>query len=121
VTVHWKGAPAYVIKRAELRLDGLGLGFGGQAGQRRAHQGRRAAGQAGPARADRAPRDQARHRGQGAEGGRQGRRPDRLHLEHTFAIIVPDGKRTTVVITGDEDGDLPEYEPEIEVELETEK
>jgi hypothetical protein len=40
--------------------------------------------------------------------------------EHTFAIVVPDNKLTTVVFTGDEDGDLPEYEPELEMELETE-
>jgi hypothetical protein len=40
--------------------------------------------------------------------------------EHTFAIVVPDGKRTTAVFTGDEDGSLPDYEPELELELETE-
>jgi hypothetical protein len=40
--------------------------------------------------------------------------------EQTFAITVADGKRTTVMLTGDEDGDLPGYEPEMELELETE-
>ena len=40
--------------------------------------------------------------------------------EHTFAIVVPDGKRITAAFTGDEDGSLPEYEPELEMELETE-
>ena len=39
--------------------------------------------------------------------------------EQTFAIVVPDGKRTTVALTGDEDGSLPEYEPRIELELES--
>ena len=39
--------------------------------------------------------------------------------EHTFAIVVPEGKRTTVALTGDEDGSLPEYEPRIELELDT--
>ncbi|HEX4404210.1 MAG TPA: hypothetical protein VH560_05245 [Polyangia bacterium] len=40
--------------------------------------------------------------------------------EQTFAIVVPDGKLTTVALTGDEDGSLPEYEPRIELELESE-
>ncbi len=41
--------------------------------------------------------------------------------EHSFVVNVPDGKRTTIEITADDDGDLPEYEPEIEVEIESEK
>ena len=41
--------------------------------------------------------------------------------EHTFVINVPDKQRTTVEITADDDGDLPEYEPEIEIEIESEK
>jgi hypothetical protein len=40
--------------------------------------------------------------------------------EQTFAIDVADGQRTTVLLTGDEDGDLPGYGPEMELELETE-
>ena len=53
--------------------------------------------------------------------GKKSKDSDKLGYvsEHTFAIIVPDGKRTRVAIKGDEDGDAPEYEPEIEVELET--
>ena len=42
-------------------------------------------------------------------------------IEHSFIVNVPDGKRTTIEITADDDGDLPEYEPEIEVEIESEK
>ena len=53
--------------------------------------------------------------------GKKSKDSDKLGYvsEHTFAIIVPEGKRTLVAIKGDEDGDAPEYEPEIEVELET--
>lgn len=40
--------------------------------------------------------------------------------EQTFAINVADGQRTTVLLAGDEDGDLPGYGPEMELELETE-
>ena len=41
--------------------------------------------------------------------------------EQTFVVNVPDGKTTTVMFTGDDDGDLPEYEPELEMELKSEK
>lgn len=41
--------------------------------------------------------------------------------EHTFAIVVADHARTRVEITADEDGDPPEYEPNLEVEIETTK
>ena len=34
--------------------------------------------------------------------------------EQTFVVEVPDAKTTTVAFTADDDGDLPEYEPEIE-------
>ncbi|MEA2698799.1 MAG: hypothetical protein QOI66_3070 [Myxococcales bacterium] len=41
--------------------------------------------------------------------------------EHTFAIVVADHVKTRVEITADEDGDPPEYEPNLEVEIETTK
>ena len=77
---------------------------------------RRAPVQAGPARAHAAPRGAARHEEEG-QGHRQASATAR---EQTFAIVVPDGKRTTIALTGDEDGSLPDYEPRIELELESE-
>ena len=41
--------------------------------------------------------------------------------EQTFVVQVPDAGTTTVAFTADDDGDLPEYEPEIQLELKTEK
>ena len=41
--------------------------------------------------------------------------------EHTFAVVVPDKTKTRVSITADEDGDPPEYEPSLDVEIENEK
>ncbi len=41
--------------------------------------------------------------------------------EQTFAIIARDKMKTRVSITADEDGDPPEYEPNLEVEIENEK
>ncbi len=37
--------------------------------------------------------------------------------EHTFVVKVLDKRKTLVEITADDDGDLPEYEPELEVEV----
>ena len=74
------------------------LGLGRQARHRRSDHGRRAPDQAGAARADPAARDPPGQEEQ--RTARAGLR-DRAHLR----VIVPDGKRTTVEITGDEDGD----------------
>ena len=41
--------------------------------------------------------------------------------EQTFVVNVPEGLRTAVEITADDDGDLPGYEPEIEIGVESEK
>jgi hypothetical protein len=41
--------------------------------------------------------------------------------EHTFVVKVLDKRKTLVEITADDDGDLPEYEPELEVEIEYKK
>ena len=58
---------------------------------------------------------------------RPGKKSEKEHeglgyeIEHSFVINVPAGKTTTIDLPADDDGDLPEYEPEIEVEIESEK
>jgi hypothetical protein len=121
-TVRWKGSPDYVIRRAELRLDGASLWDSGdkpvtddliKVAERPVKPGPHAL----TVRLEIRPGAIAKaQKAGGKEAEQYG-----YTSEHTFAINVPDGKRTTVAITGDEDGDPPEYEPEIEVELETEK
>ena len=37
--------------------------------------------------------------------------------EQSFSIALPEGKKTRVEITIDEDGDPPSYNPDIEVEI----
>lgn len=39
--------------------------------------------------------------------------------EQSFAITLPEGKETNVRVIVDEDGNLPSYNPEMEIELET--
>jgi hypothetical protein len=111
----WKGAPDYLIHRAELRLDGGDLWNSGDkplAGDliKVAERGIKPGPHALTLRLEIRP-------------GTKTKDADKLGYvsEHTFAIIVPDGKTTRVTLTGDEDGDAPEYEPEIEMEVESEK
>jgi hypothetical protein len=112
-TFRWKGGPSYLVHHASVRLDGADVWDSGDkpvtddlvtVAERPVKPGPHAL----TLRIDIRP-------------GKKSKDSDKLGYvsEHTFAIIVPDGKRTRVDIKGDEDGDAPEYEPEIEVELET--
>jgi hypothetical protein len=40
--------------------------------------------------------------------------------EQSFAVTLPEGKKTTIEVTVDEDGDPPSYNPDVEVEIESE-
>jgi hypothetical protein len=115
-TLHWKAAPDYVIRHAEVRLDGGTIWDSGDK----------------PVTDDKLtiaerPCKPGPHsftlRLEVRPGTKKkGKDIDNLgyQSEQTFAIVVPDGKRTTVELTGDEDGSLPEYEPRIELELDSE-
>jgi hypothetical protein len=112
-TLRWKAAPDYVIRHAEVRLDGGTIWDSGDK----------------PVTDDKLtiaerPCKPGPHsftlRLEVRPGTKKkGKDIDNLgySTEQTFAIVVPDGKRTTVTLTGDEDGSLPEYEPSIELEL----
>jgi hypothetical protein len=114
-TLHWKAAPDYVIRHAEIRLDGGTIWDSGDK----------------PVTDDKLtiaerPCKPGPHsftlRLEVRPGTKKkGKDIDNLGYssEQTFAIVVPDGKRTTIELTGDEDGSLPEYEPRIELELDT--
>jgi hypothetical protein len=114
-TLRWKAAPDYVIRHAEVRLDGGTIWDSGDK----------------PVTDDKLtiaerPCKPGPHsftlRLEVRPGTKKkGKDIDTLgyQSEQTFAIVIPDGKRTTVELTGDEDGSLPEYEPRIELELET--
>jgi hypothetical protein len=114
--LRWKAAPDYVIRHAELRLDG---GTIWDSGDHPVTDDKLAIAERpckpGPhtltVRLE--VRPGTKKKGKDIEGLG-------YTSEQTFAIVVPDGKRTTVAVTGDEDGSLPEYEPELELELESE-
>jgi hypothetical protein len=111
----WKGAPGFLVHHAAIRLDGGEIWDSGDKPVtddliKVAERGVKPGPHAITLRIEIRP-------------GKKSKDSDKLGYtsEHTFAILVPDGLRTHVAITGDEDGDAPEYEPEIEVALESEK
>jgi hypothetical protein len=114
--LEWKAAPDFVIRRAEVRLDGGTIWESGdkpvtddliKIAERPCKPGPHAL----TLRLEIRPGTK-----------KKGKDVEQLGYasEHTFAIVVPDGKRTTVTITGDEDGALPDYGPALEVELDSE-
>jgi hypothetical protein len=113
--LRWKAAPDYVIRHAEVRLDGGTLWDSGDKpvtddklaiAERACKPGPHAL----TVRLD--VRPGTKKKGKDIEGLG-------YTSEQTFAIVVPDGKRTFLELTGDEDGSLPGYEPSIELELES--
>jgi hypothetical protein len=111
----WKGGPNYLVHHASVKLDGAEIWDSGDKPVTDdlvtiAERAVKAGPHALTLRIEIRP-------------GKKSKDSDRLGYvsEHTFAIIVPDERRTHVQITGDEDGDAPQYEPEIEVELESKK
>ena len=114
--LRWKAAPDTVIRHAEIRLDGATIWDSGDkpvtddkltVAERPCKPGPHAL----TLRLE--VRPGTKKKGKDIEGLG-------YSSEQTFAIDVPDGKRTTIALTGDEDGSLPNYEPRIELELESE-
>jgi hypothetical protein len=122
-TLRWNGAPGYALRRAEVRLDGASIWDSGEkpladslvkVAERPVKPGPHAL----TVRLEIRPvKKGARQDGAGADAGAE----LGYTSEHTFAIVIPEGKRVTALLTGDEDGDAPEYEPQMELELEQEK
>jgi hypothetical protein len=111
----WKGAPGALVHHATLRLDG---GEIWDSGDKPVTDDLITVAERGVK-----PGPHALTLHLEIRPGKKSKDSDKLGYssEHTFAIMVPDGLRTHVAITGDEDGSLPEYEPQIEVELESQK
>jgi Ni/Co efflux regulator RcnB len=117
----WKGSPDFVIKKARILLDGAEIWDSSDRGNQTDDviQVSERAVKPGPhaltVRLEIRPRTEAKG------GTKTGRAALGYTSEHTFAILVPETGRTHLTLTGDEDGDPPEYEPELELELETER
>ena len=114
--LRWKGAPDFILHRAEMRLDGNSIWDSGEKPlvDERISVAERAI---KPGMHSFTVRLEVRP-GKKAEKEKQDLG---YATEHTFMINVPDNRKTNVAITADDDGDLPEYEPEMDMELEFEK
>jgi hypothetical protein len=115
-TLRWKGAPDFILHRAEIRLDGNPVWDSGEK----------------PLvdeliKVSERPIKPGAHTVTVKIEVRPGKKGEKEHAdlgyesEQTFVVQVPDAGTTTVAFTADDDGDLPGYEPEIELELKTEK
>jgi hypothetical protein len=115
-TLRWKGAPDFILHRAEIRLDGNAIWDSGEK----------------PLvdeliKVSERPIKPGAHTVTVKIEVRPGKKGEKEHAdlgyesEQTFVVQVPDAGTTTVAFTADDDGDLPEYEPEIALELKTEK
>ena len=116
VTLRWKGAPDFILHRAEIRLDGNAIWDSGEK----------------PLvdeliKVSERPIKPGPHTVTVKIEVRPGKKGEKEHAdlgyesEQTFVVQVPDAKTTIVALTADDGGDLPEYEPEIQLELKTEK
>ena len=115
-TLRWKGAPDFILHRAEIRLDGNPIWDSGEK----------------PLvdeliKVSERPVKPGPHTVTVKMEVRPGKKGEKEHAnlgyesEHTFVVEVPDAGTTTVALTADDDGDLPEYEPEVDMEAKTEK
>jgi len=118
--MRWKGSPDFVVRKARFLIDGAELWDSADRAQtddliQVAERSVKSGPHALTVRLEIRPKTEAKG---GTKTG-----ADKLGYtsEHTFAIVVAEAGRTHLILTGDEDCDPPEYEPELELEIETEK
>ena len=120
VRLRWKGGPDFVIAKARIVLDGAELWDSADRPQtddviQVATRSVKPGPHAFTVRLEIRPKTEVKG------GTKLGADKLGYTSEHTFAIVVPDSGVTHLELTGDEDGNPPEYEPELELELETDK
>jgi len=120
VSFRWKGGPDFLIRKARFLLDGAEIWDSTDKNQT-------------DDRIDIASRSvkpgphaltvslEIRPKAEAKGGAKTGADKLGYTSEHVFAIAIPDSGQTHLLLTGDEDGDPPEYEPELELEVKTEK
>ena len=120
VRLRWKGGPDFVIGKARMLLDGAELWDSADRPQtddviQVAEHPVKPGPHAFTVRLEIRPKTEAKG------GTKMGADKLGYTSEHTFAIVVPESGVTHLELTADEDGSPPEYEPELELELETDK
>jgi hypothetical protein len=108
-TIVWEGGRHHSVKRAEVRFDGVRL-WESNEGLTADKAVTLAPRSAPPGPHVLGVRIEVRSRQDPKVG---------YVSDQTFALTLPEGKKTTVEITIDEDGDAPSYNPDIEIEVES--
>lgn len=116
--LHWKGSPDFVLRKARFLLDGAELWDSADRAQTD-DLIEIAARSVKPGPHALTVRLEVRPKVESKGGTKTGADQLGYTSEHTFAIVVAETGKTHLVLTGDEDGDPPEYEPELELEIET--
>ena len=107
--IHWEGGRRYQLKTAELRLDGVRIWEAGNA----------PLGDGAITLAARGVPPGAHVLGVRLEVRSRENPKLGYTSEQSFAVSLPEGKKTTIEVTVDEDGDPPSYNPDVEVEIES--
>lgn len=118
--LRWNGGPDFVIRKARFLLDGAELWDSADRGQTDnlievAERSVKPGPHAFTVHLEIRPKTEAKG------GAKTGAEKLGYTSEHTFAIVVAETGRTRLLLTGDEDGDPPEYEPELELEVKVEQ
>jgi hypothetical protein len=118
--LRWKGGPDFVIRKARFLLDGAELWDSADRAQTDdlievAERSVKPGPHALTVRLEIRPKTEAKG------GTKTGADMLGYTSEHTFAIVVAPTGRTHLMLTGDEDGDPPNYDAELELEIETDK
>jgi hypothetical protein len=108
-TIVWEGGRHHSVKRAEVRFDGVRLWESGE-GLTADKPVALAPKSAPPGPHVLGVRIEVRSRNDPKLG---------YVSDQSFALTLPEGKKTSVEITVDEDGDAPSYNPDIEIEVES--
>jgi hypothetical protein len=116
VRLRWKGSPAFVIRKARFLMDGAEIWDSSdrseaddlvEVASRPIKPGPHAL----------TVSLEIRPKGEQKGGAKVGAARLGYTSEHTFAVVAPDKGELHLSLTGDEDGDPPEYEPRLELEV----
>lgn len=116
VRLRWKGSPAFVIRKARFLMDGAEIWDSSdrseaddlvEVASRPIKPGPHAL----------TVSLEIRPKGEQKGGTKVGAARLGYTSEHTFAVVAPDKGELHLRLTGDEDGDPPEYEPKLELEV----
>jgi hypothetical protein len=119
VQLRWKGSPAFVIRKARFLVDGAEIWDSSDRSESSALDDliQIASRPIKPGPHALTVWLEIRPKAEQKGGAKVGAARLGYTSEHTFAVVAPDRGELHLGLTGDEDGDPPEYEPKLELEV----